>query len=142
MQKRFRPDTNSILGFNSSARRSLAGCWAFLFLLVAIVAFSLTRLYCSDPVYTWMGGVFLLLCGNRILNFIAACSQYIDANVSNVLTDAILWPLVFGWLGHGVVGLVSAAAAHVDTKGGWLANPELNAHHGHRGKPALSHDLA
>ena len=76
-----------------------AGLLGLLFLLVAIVAFSLTRLDRSDPVYTWMGGVFLLLCGTRILSFITACSQNIDAIVSNIVTDAILWPLVFGgWI--------------------------------------------
>jgi hypothetical protein len=76
-----------------------AGLLGLLFLLVAIVAFGLTRLDRSDPVYTWMGGVFLLLCVTGILSFITACSQYIDAIVSSVLNDAILWPLVFGgWI--------------------------------------------
>jgi hypothetical protein len=72
------------------------GLLGLLFLLVAIVAFSLTRLDRSDTVYTWMGGVFLVLCVVDLLNFITACRQYIDAIVSSLLIDAILWPLVFG----------------------------------------------
>jgi Stage II sporulation protein E (SpoIIE) len=67
-----------------------------LSLVVAIGAFSLTRLDRSDPVYTWMGTVFLLLCVTDIFTFIVTCSQYVDAMVSTVVTDAILWPLVFG----------------------------------------------
>ena len=46
-----------------------------------------------------MGAVFLLLSLTSIFNLISACSQYIDAIVSTVVTDAILWPLVFGgWI--------------------------------------------
>jgi Stage II sporulation protein E (SpoIIE) len=67
-----------------------------LSLVVAIVAFSLTRLDRLDPVYTWMGAVFLLLCFTDIFNFIATCSQYVDAIVGTALTDAILWPVLFG----------------------------------------------
>ncbi len=67
-----------------------------LSLVVAIVAFSLTRLDRSDPVYPWMGAVFLLLCFTDIFNFITTCSQYVDAIVSTAVTDAILWPVLFG----------------------------------------------
>ena len=75
------------------------GLVGVLFLLIAIGAFSLTRLDRSDPVYTWMGVVFLLLCLTSIVNLISGCSQNIDAVVSTVVTDAILWPLVFGgWI--------------------------------------------
>jgi hypothetical protein len=75
------------------------GLVGLLFLLVAIGAFSLTRLDRSDPVYTWMGAVFLLLCLTSVVNLLSGCSQYIDAMVSSVVTDAILWPLVFGgWI--------------------------------------------
>jgi hypothetical protein len=75
------------------------GLVGLLFLLVAIGAFSLTRLDRSDPVYTWMGAVFLLLCLTSVVNLLSGCSQYIDAMVSTVVTDAILWPLVFGgWI--------------------------------------------
>ncbi len=38
-----------------------------LFLLLAVVAFSLTRFDRSDPVYVWMGSVFLLITTNSIL---------------------------------------------------------------------------
>jgi stage II sporulation SpoE-like protein len=75
------------------------GLVGVLFLLIAIGAFSLTRLDRSDPVYTWMGVVFLLLCLTSIVNLISGCSQNIDAVVSTIVTDAILWPLVFGgWI--------------------------------------------
>jgi hypothetical protein len=67
-----------------------------LSLVVAIAAFSLTRLDRTDPVYTWMGVVFLLLCFTDFFNFIVTCSQYVDAIVSTVVTDAILWPVLFG----------------------------------------------
>jgi hypothetical protein len=70
-----------------------------LSLVVAIAAFSLTRLDRTDPVYTWMGAVFLLLCFTDFFNFIVTCSQYVDATVSTVVTDAILWPVLFGgWI--------------------------------------------
>jgi hypothetical protein len=75
------------------------GLVGLLFLLVAIGAFSLTRLDRSDPVYTWMGAVFLLLCLTSVVNLLSGWSQYLDAMVSTVMTDAILWPLVFGgWI--------------------------------------------
>jgi serine phosphatase RsbU (regulator of sigma subunit) len=70
-----------------------------LYFLLAIVAFSLTRLDRSDPVYSWMGTVFLLLAATLIVSFISTVTQALDAIVSLVLTDAILWPLIFGgWI--------------------------------------------
>jgi serine phosphatase RsbU (regulator of sigma subunit) len=70
-----------------------------LYFLLAIVAFSLTRLDRSDPVYSWMGTVFLLLATTLIVSFISTVTQALDAIPSLVLTDAILWPLVFGgWI--------------------------------------------
>ena len=70
-----------------------------LFFLLAIVAFSLTRLDRSDPVYSWMGTVFLLLATTLVISFISTVTQALDAIASLVLTDAILWPLIFGgWI--------------------------------------------
>jgi sulfur transfer complex TusBCD TusB component (DsrH family) len=67
-----------------------------LFLLLAIVSFSLTRLDRSDSVYVWMGGVFLLLTASRVLSGITSMTQHVDAIVGNVFTDAIFEPLMFG----------------------------------------------
>jgi hypothetical protein len=67
-----------------------------LFLLLAAVSFSLTRLDRSDRVYTWMGAVFLVQVGIRLSSGIGSLTQILDATISNVLQDAILNPLLFG----------------------------------------------
>ena len=69
---------------------------ALLFLLLAGVAFSLISFDRSDPVYAWMGTVFLLVVASRVISFIGALTQYLDANVENVVGDAILAPLLLG----------------------------------------------
>ena len=51
-----------------------------LYFLLAIVAFSLTRFDRSDPVYVWMGSIFVLLVINNILIVVAAWSQVLSAN--------------------------------------------------------------
>jgi hypothetical protein len=67
-----------------------------LFLLLAAVSFSLTRLDRSDRVYTWMGAVFLVQVGIRLSSGIGSLTQILDATISNVVQDAILNPLLFG----------------------------------------------
>ena len=67
-----------------------------LFFLLAIVSFSLTRFDRSDPVYVWMGSVFLLLAANAVLSFLGAWTQYINVIDDLVLQDGIITPLLLG----------------------------------------------
>jgi hypothetical protein len=67
-----------------------------LFFLLAIVSYSLTRFDRSDPVYVWMGSVFLLLAANAVLSFLGAWTQYINVIDDLVLQDGIITPLLLG----------------------------------------------
>jgi hypothetical protein len=67
-----------------------------LFLLLAIVSFSLTRFDRSDPVYVWMGSVFLLLAANAALSFLGSWTQYLNVIDDLVLQDGIITPLLLG----------------------------------------------
>jgi hypothetical protein len=67
-----------------------------LFLILAAVAFSLTRFDRSDPVYVWMGSVLLLLAANAILIIIATWTQTLSAVADLLLQDGILFPLLLG----------------------------------------------
>ena len=67
-----------------------------LFLLLAGVAFSLTRFDRSDPVYVWMGAIFLLIAALQAANVIATWTQHIGGILDNVLSDGFLSPLIFG----------------------------------------------
>jgi hypothetical protein len=67
-----------------------------LFLLLACVAFSLTRFDRSDRVYVWMGSLFLLITANAILVIIATWTQTLDAIGDLVLQDGIVAPLTLG----------------------------------------------
>jgi Stage II sporulation protein E (SpoIIE) len=67
-----------------------------LFFLLAIVSFSLTRFDRSDPVYVWMGSVFLLLAANSALSFLGSWTQYINVIDDLVLQDGIITPLLLG----------------------------------------------
>jgi sulfur transfer complex TusBCD TusB component (DsrH family) len=67
-----------------------------LFLLLAGVAFSLTRFDRSDAVYVWMGSVFLLLVANAALTIIGTWTQTISAITELLLQDGLLNPLLLG----------------------------------------------
>ena len=67
-----------------------------LFSLLAVVAFSLTRFDRSDPVYVWMGSVFLLLVATEALVVIGAWTQTLSVNADLVLQDGIIGPLLLG----------------------------------------------
>jgi Stage II sporulation protein E (SpoIIE) len=67
-----------------------------VFLLLALISFSLARLDRSDPVYAWMGGVFLLTFADYLFTGLSSVTQYVDATVTSVLIDAILGPVLFG----------------------------------------------
>jgi hypothetical protein len=67
-----------------------------LYLLLAIVAFSLTRFDRSDPVYVWMGSIFVLLVINNVLIVIAAWSQILSANTDVVVQDGFITPFLLG----------------------------------------------
>jgi hypothetical protein len=78
-------------------RAHIADCVeGLVFLLLAIVAFSLTRFDRADRVYVWMGFVFLVLVANTTLNVIGAWTQTINAIVVVFLQDCILAPLLLG----------------------------------------------
>ncbi len=67
-----------------------------LFLLLAGVAFSLTRFDRSDPVYLWMGAIFLLIAALQAANVVATWTQHIGGILDNGLSDGFLTPLIFG----------------------------------------------
>jgi hypothetical protein len=67
-----------------------------LFLLLAGVAFSLTRFDRSDPVYVWMGAIFLLIAALEATSVVGTWTQHIGALADNGLGDGILTPLIFG----------------------------------------------
>jgi hypothetical protein len=67
-----------------------------LFLLLAGVAFSLTRFDRSDPVYVWMGAIFLLIVVLEVTTVLATWTQHIGALATSGLTDGLLTPLIFG----------------------------------------------
>ena len=67
-----------------------------LYLLLAMVAFSLTRFDRSDPVYVWMGSIFVLLVINNILIVVAAWSQVLSANTDVLVQDGFITPLLLG----------------------------------------------
>jgi hypothetical protein len=78
-------------------RAHIADCVeGLIFLLLAIVALSLTRFDRADPVYVWMGSAFLILVVNTTLNVLSAWTQSISAIVVVLLQDCILAPLLLG----------------------------------------------
>jgi hypothetical protein len=78
-------------------RAQIAGVLeGLLFLLLAIVAFSLTRFDRSDRVYVWMGSVFLFITANSVLVIIATWTQALGAIADLVLQDGIISPLLLG----------------------------------------------
>jgi hypothetical protein len=68
----------------------------FLFLLLAMIAFSLARFDPSDPVYRWMGAVFLLLFLDSVVITVEAFGQHLGALAGEFLLDAIIGPLIIG----------------------------------------------
>jgi hypothetical protein len=67
-----------------------------LFLLLAGIAFSLTRFDRSDPVYVWMGAIFLLVTALEATSVIGAWTQHIGGILDSGLGDGFLGPLIFG----------------------------------------------
>jgi hypothetical protein len=74
----------------------IAAVEGLLFLLLAGVAFSLTRFDRSDPVYMWIGAIFLLVAALEATNVLGAWTQYIGAILVSGLTDGLFTPLIFG----------------------------------------------
>jgi Stage II sporulation protein E (SpoIIE) len=68
---------------------------ALLFVILAAIAFSLTRFDRSDPVYLWMGFVFLLYVAVCTLILLALLTKTISEIATSVVYD-ILNPLVLG----------------------------------------------
>jgi Stage II sporulation protein E (SpoIIE) len=78
-------------------RAHIADCVeGLIFLLLAIVAFSLTRFDRADLVYVWMGSAFLVLVVNETLNVVSSWTQIISALVVVLLQDCVLAPLLLG----------------------------------------------
>jgi hypothetical protein len=69
-----------------------------LFLLLAIVAFSLTRFDRSDPVYVWMGSVFLLIAAISTLAVLAAWTQTISVITALLLQDGMIALQLGAWV--------------------------------------------
>ena len=67
-----------------------------LFLLLAVVAFSLIRFDRSDPVYIWMGSVFLLTAANSAMVILSTWTQILSANADLVIQDGLISPLFLG----------------------------------------------
>ncbi len=67
-----------------------------LYLLLAVVAFSLARFDRSDSVYVWMGSVFLLRVAFELVFILAVWTQSLGAVLCSALNQAVLGPLLFG----------------------------------------------
>ncbi len=67
-----------------------------LFLILATVAFSLTRFDRSDHVYVWMGSVFLLITFNSVILILSTWTQTLSAVTLLVLQDGLITPLLMG----------------------------------------------
>jgi hypothetical protein len=69
---------------------------ATLFLLLSIMAFSLTVFDRTDHVYQWLGVVFLLTALERVAAFMASWTTIESIFTSTVLQDVLLGPLILG----------------------------------------------
>jgi Stage II sporulation protein E (SpoIIE) len=78
-------------------RAQIAGALeGLLFLILAAVAFSLTRFDRSDPVYVWMGSVFLLIAANAVIVVLSTWTLVMSAVTELVLQDGLVTPLILG----------------------------------------------
>jgi hypothetical protein len=66
------------------------------FLLLAVIAFSLSRFDRSDLVYRWMGTIFLLLFLNGAIIVAEAFGQHLGALTGEFLIDVVVGPLIIG----------------------------------------------
>ena len=72
--------------------------FAFLYLLLALTAFSLVFFDRSDRVYLWIGGVYLLAATSSIVLILTVWTQALSGEAGNVITDILLTPLTSaGW---------------------------------------------
>jgi hypothetical protein len=69
---------------------------AFLFLVLTILAFSLTVFDRSDKVYYWIAAAFLLMAANYIVAVIGVWSEFISGLTLHILTGVVFAPLVLG----------------------------------------------
>jgi Stage II sporulation protein E (SpoIIE) len=69
---------------------------ALLFLLLAVLAFSLILFDRSDSVYGWMGTVFLLSAASNVLSILGAWTQTISIFVNGIFTDMFVILLTYG----------------------------------------------
>jgi hypothetical protein len=71
---------------------------ALLFGLLAVVAFSLILFDRSDPVYPWMGSLFLLVAARNVLSVLDGWTQRLSIFDYRLLNDGVLYPLMYaGW---------------------------------------------
>lgn len=72
---------------------------AVLFLLLAIVSFSLILFDRSDRVYLWMGTAFLLSAATFAITTIGSWTQWVGYIVLNLIGDVVVLPVVFAaWI--------------------------------------------
>jgi len=72
---------------------------AFIFVLLAIVSFSLILFDRSDRVYWWLAGVFLLTAIDSSLGAIDTWTRFLGAVTDTFLSEVFILPLVFvGWV--------------------------------------------
>ncbi|MGF7183719.1 PP2C family protein-serine/threonine phosphatase [Tunturiibacter psychrotolerans] len=67
-----------------------------LFLLLAVIAFSLSRFDHSDLVYRWMGTIFLLIFLSSVIIIAEAFGQHLGALTGEFLIDVMVGPLIIG----------------------------------------------
>jgi hypothetical protein len=75
---------------------ALIGFTAFLFAMLAIMAFGLAVFDRSDRVFLWMGAVLVFLALHRASTFVSAWTQWVSYLVPETLEDVILIPLIEG----------------------------------------------
>ena len=72
---------------------ALGAFLAFLFLLLAVLALSLTLFDRSDKVYYWIAAAFLLQTANNMVVDIGSWSQFVSGQTSDILIGAVFVPL-------------------------------------------------
>lgn len=70
-----------------------------LFGLMAVVAFTLILFDRNDPVYLWIGGLFLLQAVSGALGTVSTWTQLVSITAGQLLNDGLLTSLIFvGWV--------------------------------------------
>jgi len=95
-------DSGAIAAYYQLTRLALDRTYTFgavtavLFFLLAIMACTLVLFDRADPVYWWLGAVFLLTAIQQANSCLASWTQFESVGTSTMLTDAFLGPLILG----------------------------------------------